>query len=72
MPTKQRLQARADTDQWLNLHEAAARANYASEYLRQLMWRSPKPPPLEKYRGKWRVRPADLDAWLAERDGIAS
>lgn len=71
MPTKDRLLARAAADALLDLHEAADRANYAPESLRKMMW-SPNPPPLFKLRGRWRVRAADLDAWLAQRDGAVA
>lgn len=71
MPTKERARARADADALLDLHEAANRVNYAPESLRKMMW-GPNPPPLFKLRGRWRARAGDLDAWLAERDAVAS
>lgn len=68
MPTRQRLQARADAAQIIDLHEAGVRCGYASESLRKMMW-SPNPPPLFKRRGRWFARADELDAWIAERDG---
>lgn len=76
MPTKQRLRARADADELLNLRQAAELAGYASESLRKLMWPRGElppldPPPLEKHRGRWYVRRGELDRWLTERKRIA-
>lgn len=71
MPTKERLRARAEAEQLLDLRSAAERAGYASESLRKMIW-SKTPPPLFKYRGRWHARAAELDAWIAERDGLAS
>lgn len=71
MPTKQRLQARLAADQIIDLQEAATRSGYASETLRKMMW-APNPPPMYKFRGRWRVRSGEFDAWLAQRDGGAA
>lgn len=69
MPTKERLQARADARRWLTLHEAAARVGYSAEYMRKMR---KDPPPLEKYRGRWLIRADKLDAWIANRDGAVA
>ena len=71
MPTRDRLEARAAAEEELDLHEAAARAGYASESLRKMMWTA-NPPPLFKRRGRWHARAGELAAWIAERDGMAS
>lgn len=72
MPTRERLQARAIAEDTLDLHDAALRAGYASETLRKMMVRDPHPPPLFKFRGRWRARIDELDVWIAERDAVES
>lgn len=71
MPTRQRLQARADAARIIDLKEAGPRAGYASESLRKMWFDLPptERPPLFKRRGRWFVRVDELDAWIAQRDG---
>jgi hypothetical protein len=71
MPTRQRPKPRAPRDAIVDLDDAAARAGYARETLRKMMWTA-DPPPLFKYHGRWHARLSELDAWLTRRDGEAS
>lgn len=68
MPTRQRAETRAPSDRMIDLHEGGARVGYASESLRNMMFK-PNPPPYFKVRGRWRAWLSDLDAW-AEAQGM--
>lgn len=69
MPTRERLLARALGEATLDLQQAAERIGYAPETLRKMWWTAKPPPPLFKFRGRWRVKVSELDAWAADRDG---
>lgn len=56
-------------DYTINVYEAAARAGYNPNHLRDRLITSP---PWFKVRGAWRVWASDFDQWLADRrDGVA-
>lgn len=77
MPT--RVRRAREAEQIVDLAGAAERVSYSAEYLRKLMTTA-DPPPLFKRRivtpsgarWQWHARVADLDAWAAARDDIAS
>lgn len=69
MPAKPALHARA-ADEVIDINEAGDRVGYSPNTLRTMMFRDADPPPLFKRRHRWVGRPAELDAWIARRDGL--